>query len=183
MKKLITVFVVILTMLFTTVIASAASDTAVTIVNPVNESLVYSDSLLVSVKVTQPKTIRVFVSEKKQTVDGEDVSIDVTKLMTGSVTTAAELLKNAKNVQVCDSEKFACANNLSFFTKQVNNLDPGVYEIQVDTLNNAGEKTYSSTSLVAMMGKQATEDQSKIIDTAQNGTLNFFKDLIKNLFK
>ena len=183
MKKLITILVVILTMFCTTAFASAATDPAVTIVNPANESMVYSDSLLVSVKVTQPKTIRVSVSEKRQTVNGVDVSIDVNKLTSESAEIGADILKNAKNVQISDSEKFTCSNNLSFYTKQINNLNPGVYQIQVDTLNSAGESINSSTSLVAMMGKQSAEDQSKIIDTTQNNGIGKLFELIKGLFK
>lgn len=183
MKKIMTVLVVILTMLCSTIFASAAVDPAVTIVNPEDQVAVYSDSILVSVKVTQPKTIQISVAEKKQTVNGVDVSFDVIKLMSESTDVSMDALRNAKSVEVCSAEKFTCTNNLSFFTKQVNNLNTGVYEVKVKTLDANGKTVYSSSSLVALMGKQSAEDQSKIIDTTQNGALKFFKDLFTNLFK
>lgn len=182
MKKTILLFVVILTMLFSTVFACAASDPAVTIVNPANQAVLYSDSLLISVKVTQPKSIRISVMEKKQTVNGEDVSIDVNKLATDTTNSAIDAVKNAKDVEVCDPEKFTCTNNLSFFTKQVNALEPGMYVVKVETLDSSGKVTASSSSMVALMGKKAADAQDKLIDTPQGGALQFFKDLFKNLF-
>lgn len=182
MKKITTVLVVLMTMLCSTIMASAAADPAVTIVNPADKIAVNSDSLLVSVKVTQPKVIQISVSEKKQTVDGKDVSIDVNQILNDTTENGLEKLKNSKNVEVCKAENFTCSNNLSFYTKQINNLNPGVYEIKVKTLDSAGKTIYSSTSLVAMMGKQSAEDQDKLIDAKQNGALQFFQNLFKSFF-
>ena len=58
--KFIAIMLVVM-MMFSTVFASAASDPAVTIVSPAVESVVNSDSLLISIKITKPETIRVSV--------------------------------------------------------------------------------------------------------------------------
>lgn len=218
MKKMIIVLTVMLMLLLSsTVFASAASDPAVTIVNPANQSAVASDSLLVSVKMTQPKTIKVYVYEIKQVVNGVESSIDVNALVKmsekstaaggkttetagtaggkaadtgsavaggGSGTTAAGISeKEKKYVAVGDGEKFTCSNELSFATKQVNDLTPGLYAVRVDTIDSAGKKLYSSEAQVAVLGKQTAEEQGKIFETPQNGALQFFQNLLKNLFK
>lgn len=182
-KRAFILLVLVLTMLCSTVFASAAQDPAVTIVNPEDQVAVYSDSLLISVKVTQPKTIQISVSEKKQTVGNTYVSFDVNKLMEQTTQVSKDSLRSAKSVDVCPEEKFTCSNNLSFFTKKVSDLTPGVYEVKVKTLNGAGQVTYSSSSLVALMGKQSAEDQANIIDKKENGAIKFFKDLFNSIFK
>ena len=65
--KFIAIMLVVM-MMFSTVFASAASDPAVTIVSPAVESVVNSDSLLISIKITKPETIKVSVFEEKQLV-------------------------------------------------------------------------------------------------------------------
>lgn len=170
-------------MLCSTIFASAAQDPTVTIVNPEDQVAVYSDSLLISVKVTQPKTIQISVSEKKQLSGEAYISFDVNKLMSQTTQVSQDALRNAKSVDVCPAEKFTCNNNLSFFTKKVGDLNPGVYEVKVKTLNSAGQVTYSSSSLVALMGKQSAEDQANIIDKKENGAIKFFKDLFNSIFK
>lgn len=51
---------------------------AAAIVSPAANTIVYSDSLLVSVKVTEPKTVRVTVYEEKETSGETLVSANVT---------------------------------------------------------------------------------------------------------
>lgn len=182
MKKMMMTLVIVLTMLCSTIFSSAAADPAVTIVNPTDGAQVYSDSLLISVKVTQPKTIRISVFEKKQTVDGIKVPLDVNKLVSGTTTSAMELIKNSTEVEACISEKFTCTNNLSFFTKQVNSLSPGMYVVKVETLDSTGKVVASSSTTMALMGKMSAEDKAKIIDTPQNSALQFFQNLFKSIF-
>lgn len=182
-KRAFLILVLVLSMLCSTIFVSAASDPAVTIVNPEDQVAVYSDSLLISVKVTQPKTVQISISEKKQQIGDSLVSFDVNKLVSQTAQVSTDALRNAKSVDVCPAEKFTCSNNLSFFTKKVSDLSPGVYEVKVKTLNGAGQVTYSSTSMVALMGKQSAEDQANIIDKKENGAIKFFKDLFNSIFK
>ena len=65
--KLIAIMLIMMLM-FSTVFASAASDPNVIIVSPAVESVVNSDSLLISIKITKPETIKVSVFEEKQLV-------------------------------------------------------------------------------------------------------------------
>ncbi|MDD3168141.1 MAG: hypothetical protein PHC91_01580 [Eubacteriales bacterium] len=177
MRKLIVVLTVILSLLCGTITASAAADPNVILVNPASNSTTFSNNLLISVKLTQPKTIRVSVFEEKQVVNGTLSAVNVNTL-----TTANGTLNNASftSVAVGTPAKFESKNHLSFYTKQINGLKPGLYRIRIDTLNAAGEEIFSRNSYVAV--KEKAEAEVKIFDTPQSGTMQFLQNLLKTIF-
>ncbi len=164
-------------MLCSTVVSSAAADPNVVLVNPVANSTVTSSNLLISVKLTQPKTIEVTVFEEKQMVNGTLSAVNVNALSTssGSINSAS-----LTPVAVTLPARFTSTNNLSFYTKQVNNLKPGLYKIQIETLDASNKPTHTNNSYVFV--KEKTEEGAKIFDTPQSGTMQFLQNLLKTIF-
>jgi hypothetical protein len=177
MRKWIMVLTVVLTLLCGTMGVSAATDPNVFLVNPVSNSTVTTNNLLISVKLTQPKTIKVKVYEEKQIVNGTLAAVNISALTTsnGTVNTAG-----FTSVIVAAPPEFTSKNNLSFYTKQVNVSGPGLYRIEINTLDASGKVTARNNSYVAV--KEKTTEQAKIFDTPQSGTMQFLQNLLKNIF-
>jgi hypothetical protein len=176
MKKLITVLTIVLTLLCSTVFSFAAEDPNVMLVNPASYSNVYSNNLLISVKITQPKTIRVSFYEEMQMVSGTLAAVNITTQTTGSSLSSSGFYDVAET-----SGTFTSTNNLSFYTKQVNNLSPGLYKIQIDTLDSSNKVIYSTSSYVSVKEKTVTSEE-KILDSPQSGTMQFLQNLLKTIF-
>ena len=176
MKKYIITLVIILTMLCSTVFASAVSDPDVVLVNPAVNSTVYSNNLLISVKVTQPKSITVRLYEEKQMVNGTLSSVNINALANSN----AAINRSSLTSTLITSENFSSNNNLSFYTKQVNGVNPGLYRVQIETKNANGKVIYTSNSYFAVREKVAVE--TNIFETPQSGTLQFLQSLLKSIF-
>lgn len=178
MRKLITVLVVVLTLLCSTMISSADGDPYVVLINPASNSTVYSNNLLISVKLTQPKTIKVSVFEERQLVNGTLSAVNINTLTTAN---AAGNSASFNSTSVAAASTFTSNNNLSFYTKQINGLKPGLYRIRIDTLDTAGKITNTNNSYVAVKAKTEGADP-KIFETPQSGTMQFFQNLLKTIF-
>lgn len=182
---------------------------AVAIVSPASNTIVYSDSLLVSVKVTEPKTIRVTVYEEKELSNEQYVSVKVANLTeadlaliaigpvpqvagttavntttapSASVLSDGSAVKSYTSFILGESVNYTCTSQLGFCTKQINNITPGLYRIQVDTLDTAGAATETVNSLVAVKVKPVVETTS-IFETPQTGALQFLQNLLKSIFR
>lgn len=178
MKKFVVVLMVVLSLLFSTVTANAAADPNVMLVNPAPLSTVYSNNLLISVKLTQPKKIKVTLYEQMQIVNGTPTAVNINTLTisNGSVNSG-----NLKPYQKGIPGEFTSTNNLSFYTKQVSDLKPGLYQIKIDTIDASGNPIYSSSSYFAV--KEKTEEaDTKIFETPQSGTMQFLQNLLKTIF-
>lgn len=175
MKNRIFALLIILTMLVsTTGLSFAAADPAVSIVNPAAYSSVASNSLLISVKMTQPKTIKVSVSELKKQTGETYTSLSVADM---NAIADGSFASSVAYVSVL-AENFSSSNKLSYYTKKLTDITPGVYIIKVDTLS--GDKVvYSSRSYVAVTTKS---DSSDIFDSSQTGTAAFLQNLLKSIF-
>ena len=176
MRKLIVVLTLVLTLLCSTVVASAAADPNVVLVNPKVNGTVFSNTLLISVKITEPKTIKVSVFEEKQIVNGTLSAVNINTLTTsnGAMNTAS-----FTPVSVMEPAKFVSKNSLSFYTKQIN-VKPGLYLIQIETLED-GKTAYTNNSYVVV--KEKTEEaEAKVFETPQSGTMQFLQNLLKTIF-
>lgn len=183
MRKYLIALVVILSMLCSTVITSAAPDPAVVLVNPVSNSSVYSNNVLISIKVTQPKIIRVRVFEEKQMVNGTLSAVTVNMNSAATINNSDINKTNYTSIPVTTAASFTCSNNLSFYTKQINGLNQGLYRIQIDTVDATGKILYSNSSYVSVKEKESEVGvESKIFETPQSGTLQFFQNLLKTIF-
>ncbi|HWQ79386.1 MAG TPA: hypothetical protein VN381_11240 [Anaerovoracaceae bacterium] len=178
MRKLTAVLTVLLCMLFSTIFShAAAGNPNVVLVNPAAGSIVYSSNLLISVKLTQPTTIKVSVFEEKQAASGTAGAVSVNTAATSGALNS--VITNP--IPVTTPAIFISNNNLTFYTKQVNGLKPGLYKIQIDTLDTEQKVIYTNSSHVAIKEK-AEEADAKIFDDSQSGTMQFLQTLLKTIF-
>lgn len=180
LRKNAIAFILIITMLFCcSGTAFAATDPDVTIVNPVNANSVTSANLLISVKMTQPKTIRVSASEVRRTVEGGSAALnegDMKAILDGTYADSSLLTYST----VLEAETFTSTNNLSFYTKKIEGISPGVYLIRVETISQ-DKATHSRRSYVTVKSK--AEEESGVFDSSQTGTATFLQNLLKSIFK
>jgi len=178
-KKCLLTFILIFALIFSsTTLCFGAADQDVTIVNPVSNSSVTSSSLLISVKIAQPKTISVSVFEIKKKVGDGSVSLgesDMKAILEGTYADSGSLGYDP----IVTGESFTSTNKLSFYTKKLENRNPGVYLIKVDTISQ-NKAVYTSRSYVTIKSKSA--EDSKLFDSSQSGTAAFLQNLIKAIF-
>lgn len=197
--KLIAVMLIVI-MMFSTVFASAASDPNVIIVSPAVDTVVNSDSLLISIKITKPETIKVSVFEEKQLFGEELKSVDVNNIETleaattatassvtvdGAVTTsvtASGVTTKFVSEEIMAPETFTTTNTLSFYTKQLNDVTPGLYKVKVDTIDAEGKVLYSTENLVVVKGVANETEKTDLFETNQSGISQFLQNLLKSIF-
>ena len=170
-------------------------------VSPAVESVVNSDSLLISLKITKPETIKVSVFEEKQLVGEELKSVDVNNIETlQAATTATASSVTTDGVAVASSvtasgvtakfvseevmvpETFTSTNTLSFYTKQLNNVTPGLYKVKVDTIDAEGKVLYSTQNLVVVKGVAKETEKTDLFESNQSGISQFLQNLLKSIF-
>lgn len=180
MKKCMLTFMLILTLLFCSFVLSfASSDQDVTIVNPVSNSSIASSNLLISVKITQPKTIKVSAYEIKKITDEATTALgetDMNAIIEGTYKQSDSLTYSAITVD----ETFSSTNNLTFYTKKLEDIKSGVYLIKVDTLVK-DEVVYTSRSYITIKDKESEADNN-LFDSSQSGTAAFLQNLLKSIF-
>lgn len=155
----------------------AASDPDVTIVSPGQS--VSGNSLLVSVKLTAPKTIKVSVYEEKEKVGDKLVSVNTSGLRPKDLSG-----RSFSSVAIMKSETFTSTGKLQFYNKQFNNINPGIYRIKVDVLdrNSAVIDSSSLRTIVAAKENEASK-ANEIFQPQQTGALQWVQNFIKSLFK
>ena len=170
MKKTAMALVLVIVMLCSTAFA-AASDPDVAIVSP--KETVSGNNLLVSVKLTAPKTIKVYVYEEKEKVGDTLVSIDPSKISEGNLSS-----KSLVSVSVIMPETFEGTGNLQFYNKQIDDVTPGLYRIKVEVLDK------DNTTRTVVMPKDSQADAgNKIFQSQQSGVLQWVQNLIKSIFR
>ena len=193
--------VLVMMLMFSTVFAAAASDPNVTIVSPSVESVVNSDSLLISIKITKPETIKVSVFEEKQLVGDQVKSVDVNNIETlqaatsatsSGVTAAGEVTSTSVtssgvstsfiSEEIMEAETFTSTNTLGFYTKQINNVTPGLYKVKVDTIDAEGKVLYSTQNLVVVKGVAKEAEKTDLFESNQSGISQFLQNLLKSIF-
>lgn len=178
LRKTIVALTMMLVMLASTVFASAAPDPYVVIVNPVPNSTIYNNDLLISVKVLQPKNISIKVYEERLIANGTTTAISVST----QASLAAINSEDIRHTLIGEAQTFTSSNNLSFYTKRVNVTRPGLYMVQVDTLDKDGKVIYTKSSYVSVKEKEAVTEETKIFTTQQSGTMQILSNLLKTLF-
>ena len=154
------IFVLLLSLNASFVFASSNPD--VVIVNPVTGTTVYSENLLVSVKVTAPTSIKVSVTQESKTVNG-----DVTTVTSSAIGT---------------TDSFTSTTNLSFYTKKVENVKPGDYKITVNTVDADDAVIFTNTSFVEIKAKEDNPVGGETSDPGQTGPAQFLRNLLKIIF-
>ena len=176
MRKCIIALILISAFFVSAAFSFAASNPYVTIVNPISGSTIYSDNLLVSVKITSPSSIKVAVTQEFRIVNGENAYV---KLEDYLKTDASEIA----SVALGEAESFTSSNSLSFYTKKVENVTPGVYRITVDTIGEDGKILYTNSNPVEIKSKDDNPETPSGAESQVSGPAQFLKNLLKIIFK
>ncbi|NLT48936.1 MAG: hypothetical protein GXX92_11060 [Clostridiales bacterium] len=177
MKKTVMMLVLVAVLLCSTMFSFATSDPAVTIVSP--SQTISGTNLLVSVKMTAPKTIKVSVYEEKEKVGDTLVSIDPTTVSDENFSS-----KTLFSVSVITPETFQGSGSLQFYNKQINDVSPGLYRVKVEVLDSNNAVTATSTQRTVVMPKDSeAASGSEIFESQQTGAFQWVQNLIKSIFK
>ena len=165
---------------------------AAAIVSPAANSIVYTDSLLVSVKVTELKTIRVSVYAEKVVSGDKLVNADVSKFTEADLKAAAGSAAYT-DVLLGEAAEYTNTVEIGFYTKQIS-VTPGLYKIKAETLETVMEwpedatepvekviVTETKTSLVAV--KKKPEEKKQVFQNSSTGAVTFIRKILKGLFK
>ena len=166
---------------------------AAAIVSPAANSIVYTDSLLVSVKVTELKTIRVSVYSEKVVSGDKLVNADVSKFTEADLKAAAGSGLYT-DVLLGEAAEYTNTVEIGFYTKQIS-VQPGLYKIKAETLETVMEwpegatepvektiVTETKTSLVAVK-KKPVEEKKQVFQNNSTGAVTFIRKILKGLFK
>ena len=170
MKRIVAIFLVAVIMIFGAcgTVFAAEADPNITIVNPVADTPVNSTSLLISVKIMRPQTI-------KTTVLKETVTTQSTVAADGTVSETRTVTWNS----VFESENFTTTTNLSFYTKKLENVAQGNYIVRVDTIGSDGKVLYQTSRSVTVAEK---ESEAEVFSSNSSGTVNnFLQSLLKSI--
>ena len=166
---------------------------AAAIVSPAANSLVYTDTLLVSVKVTELKTIRVSVYAEKVVSGDKLVNADVSKFTEADLKAAAGSGKYT-DVLLGEAATYTNTVEIGFYTKQIS-VSPGLYKVKAETLETVMEwpegaeepvekviVTETKTSYVAVK-KKPVEEKQQVFQNNSTGAVTFIRKILKGLFK
>ena len=166
---------------------------AAAIVSPAANSIVYTDSLLVSVKVTELKTIRVSVYAEKVVSGDKLVNADVSKFTEADLKAAAGSGKYT-DVLLGEAATYTNTVEIGFYTKQIA-VSPGLYKVKAETLETVMEwpegavepvektiVTETKSSLVAVK-KKPTEEKTQVFQNNSTGAITFIRKILKGLLR
>ena len=166
---------------------------AAAIVSPAANSIVYTDSLLVSVKVTELKTIRVSVYAERVVSGDKLVNADVSKFTEAELKAAAGSGKYT-DVLLGEAATYTNTVEIGFYTKQIA-VSPGLYKVKAETLETVMEwpegatepvekiiVTETKSSLVAVK-KKPVEEKPQVFQNNSTGAVTFIRKILKGLLK
>jgi hypothetical protein len=157
--------------------AYAATDAAVTLVSPPENESIVANNFLISVKVTQPgRVLRISAGELQQKSGEKFVSVKPEELEEYDKKKDEE----KKLTAVMEAEIFESKGSVSFFTKKIDGITPGVYLIKVETLDAADNVVYVKEARILV--KEKTEE-AKVFDSQKSGTSQFLQSLLTKIFK
>jgi hypothetical protein len=196
MKKFKRVIAFVLTMLMLATSFSFAASAG--IVSPQANTITTSDSLLVSVKLTEPGSVKIsFIEKKLRHVDilSTGSAIDGTYATYAAVSYQSVDTKDISSEDLMDNSNFnkyydryfaktvtyTSEEKIGFYTRQFTNVKPGLYKIVVDTLGEGDKIVETTYSYIAV--KEKDENQSQLFEQKQTGALKVLQNLLKSLFK
>lgn len=182
-----------------------------TIVSPTNNSIVSSDTFLVSVKLNKAATVKISVYEQKEVVKKvvtekisgsavtkeaiSYVSFDTSKFQEKDFTSNAAL-NNSQGFIYSTPASYTSKDNIGFYTSKVENVKPGIYKVVVETVEQItikDEKTGKETkvdrvvetvsSLIAV--KEKVEAAPAVFEQKKekNSVLTVVSNFLKTIFK
>lgn len=185
--------IVSLILVFAMLSTSIVFADAAAIVSPAANSIVYTDSLLVSVKVTELKTIRVSVYAERVVSGDKLVNADVSKFTEADLKAAAGSGKYT-DVLLGEAATYTNTVEIGFYTKQIA-VSPGLYKVKAETLETVMEwpegatepvekiiVTETKSSLVAVK-KKPVEEKPQVFQNNSTGAVTFIRKILKGLLK
>jgi len=172
-KVIVVLFVATLLIMSTTVGVFAAADPSVTVVSP--GASVTGNSLLISIKMTAPKTIKVFVYEEKLKSGNQLKSIDPLNTNVDKVNP-----DDIRSVSIIKPLTYKNTSSLKFFNKKIENVGEGLYRICVATLDAKGNIVATSNVRAVMLSKSTSATD---IFQDNGGLLKWVQNFIKNIFR
>ena len=176
MRKQIIAFTITFLLFLSTATVFATANPSITIVNPVSGATIYSDNLLVSVKMTTPSAIKVSVTQEVKTVNGNHTSITLEEYQTLEKT-------QISSIAVGTADNFTSTNNLSFYTKKVDGIKPGVYKITVETIDADSNVIHTNASPVEIKAKEENPANATTLESQNSGPAQFLKNILRAIFK
>ena len=193
LKKIIA-FVLVLVLTAGTMVFAEGS-----IVSPAANSITTSDSLLISVKLNQPGTVRVKVFEEKiekksvvtSVVSGQAVTheaISYTSVNTSTFEaidfTSNPALSTYADVSYQEPAEYTSKDTIGFYTKQLSDVKPGIYKVVVEDLNDKKEVVSSTSALTVVKTKPAATENKVFTNSAtKTSALTILQNFLKSLFK
>lgn len=186
--------------LLASVFAFALPDqTIVSIVSPAANSVLTSDKLLVSVKLTNPGSAKITVYEqciKNVEILSTGSAVDKTYSTYASIsyssvdTTSFEAIDLTSNAALATyvsrvykpAEIFTISDKIGFYTKQISDVKPGLYKVVAQSLDENGRAVETVSSLIAVKEKPAAEDTA-VFEQKQSGALKLLQNLLQAIFK
>jgi hypothetical protein len=177
MRKYMLLLIAVFAALLCASSAYAATDAAVTLVSPPENESIVANNFLISVKVTQPgRVLRISASELQQKSGDKFVSVKPGELEEYDKKKDEE----KKLVAVMEPERFESKGSVSFFTKKIEGITPGVYLIKVETLDASEKVIYLKEARILVKEK---EEETKVFDSQKSGTSQFLQSLLTKIFK
>lgn len=134
MKKRIATVILTLTLIFNMcTVFSAAAAPPVSVVNPAFNKVYTADNILISVKMSQPVTIKVSCSKIQQENNGTFTYMNVDAFQKKPAIVNEVKIRE---VAVLKPEMYTSQNDLTYYTKKIPNVTAGVYKITVVTISN-----------------------------------------------
>ncbi len=174
---------------------------AATIISPAQNAITTSSSLLISVKVTEPRTVRVTVYEEKISREAEDgsreyLAVDVSRFTKDDLAKIADVYdgKEAETLSTgvaasryssvirSAAVNYTNTGDLGFYTKQISDVTPGLYRVRVETLGEDETVIEAVSSFVAVQ-KKAEEEKPSLFEGKQTSAVRAIQNVLKSLFK
>ena len=197
MKNIKRVLAFVLTLVMLS--ASWAFAAAPSIISPAENSIITSDSLLISVKFTEEVTAKITVYQE---VIKESVVMTSGSAVNGTLTTYSSIKYNdidTKDFELEDlaavprmegltnkvyvsTQEYTNTEEVGFYTKQLTNVKPGVYKIVVKTYDKNGKAVSTTNRYIAV--KEKLQEESIVFETKQSSNpLKLIQNLFKSIFK
>lgn len=190
---------------------AVVKDSTATIVSPTNNSIVSSDTFLVSVKLNKAATVKISVYEQKEVikkvvtekVSGSTVtkeaisyvSFDTAKFVEKDFTSNAAL-ESSEGFAYTTPAAYTSKDNVGFYTSKVENVKPGIYKVVVETIEQVtvkDEKTGKETkvdkvvetvsSMIAVKTKVETAPVVFEQKKEKGSVLTVVSNILKAIFK
>lgn len=219
--KRITAFVLTLVLLMssfafadnlTTESAVVVEEPTATIVSPLENSIVSSDSFLVSVKLNKAATIKVSIYEEKvkktEVVTSYVSGTAVTKTAVsyeGVNTTTFEAIDFKTRASYTDvlyttPASYTSKDNIGFYSSTIENVEPGLYKVVVETVEEVKEEKVEVieketkeevkkaepekiTKYICVKAKEDADSQVFTQTKEKSGALSIISSFLKSLFK